>query len=478
MAAEAGSGSGSGSGSGYGGHVLVVPYPSQGHINPLLQFCKRLVSHHNGLTVTFATTLFISKTFTPNPNKLPPSIHFDTISDGFDTGGFAQSSGVDDYLSRLQAAGSKTLSQLIERHRQSNNPIGCVVYDSFLDWCLDVANKFGLAAGPFFTQSSTSNYIYYSLHHGLLKLPIDSFPVSVEGLEFLSSLDEMPSFVGVPGSYPAYFQMVLNQFSNTHKPHFVLVNSVYEFEQQVVDCMSKVCPVLTIGPTVPLFYLDNSFQDDNEYGYDLFEPDSSAPIIQWLNTKPPKSVVYVAFGSMASLSATQMEELALGLNATHFNFLWVLRSSEERAKLPPNLEEEIGERGLILNWVPQMEILSHGAVGCFFTHCGWNSTVEALSLGVPMVGMPQWTDQPTDAKLIEDVWKVGVRVKVDENGIVGRNEVQNCIRQVMEGDTTSHFTHNANKWRNVAIQAISQGGSSHNNIRQFVSKLLNNNFTK
>ncbi|XP_062090136.1 UDP-glycosyltransferase 74F2-like [Humulus lupulus] len=454
-------------------HVLVVPYPSQGHINPLLQLCKRLVSH--GLTVTFATTLFILNTFTP---KLPPSIHLDTISDGFDTAGYEESSGVDDYLARLQTAGSNTLADLIQRHQHSSNPVHCVIYDSFLSWALDVANKFGLPGGPFFTQASTCNYIYYCIHHGLLKLPIPSFPVSVQGLQFLSSHRDMPSFVGVPGSYPAYFRLVLSQLSNVHQANFVLVNSVYEFEQQVVDSMSKVCPVLTIGPTVPLFYLDKSFEEDKEYGYDLFEPDSSAPIIQWLDTKPAQSVVYVAFGSMANLSASQMEELALGLKATTFNFLWVVRTSKERATLPPKFAEEIGDRGLILNWGPQMEILSHGAVGCFFTHGGWNSTVEALSLGVPMVGMPQWTDQPTDAKLIEDMWKVGVRVKVDENGIVGRNEVENCIREVMEGETSSQLRHNAKKWRNVALQAITEGGSSHTNICQLVSKLLDNNFTK
>ena len=82
-----------------------------------------------------------------------------------------------------------------------------------------------------------------------------------------------------------------------------------------------------------------------------------------------------------------------------------------------------------------MEVLANKAIGCFLTHCGWNSTLEALSLGVPLVGMPQWTDQIPNSKFVQDVWKMGVRSKVGENGIVGREEIEFCIRKVMEGET-------------------------------------------
>ena len=210
-------------------HVLAVPYPSQGHINPMLQFCKRLSCY--GLQTTLATTLFISNTFNPTPS---PSIAFDTISDGFDDGGFSHAASVADYLSRMEAAGSKTLAELITRHNNSSNPIDCVIYDAFLPWALDVAKRFGIAGAAFFTQACTVNYVYYCVHHGLLKLPISSFPVAVDGLRFLlHRLEDMPSFIGVEGSYPAYFEMVLSQFSNAREADFVLVNSVYEWEEEV-----------------------------------------------------------------------------------------------------------------------------------------------------------------------------------------------------------------------------------------------------
>ncbi|KAL6221450.1 hypothetical protein ACLB2K_009201 [Fragaria x ananassa] len=123
---------------------------------------------------------------------------------------------------------------------------------------------------------------------------------------------------------------------------------------QVVDSMSQVCPMLTIGPTIPSAYLDNSIRDDKDYGVHLFKTDYSV-CTDWLNTKPAGSVVYVAFGSIANLSDKQMKELALGLKATNFHFLWVVRDSEE-AKLPDKFKEETAEKGLLVNWSPQLEV--------------------------------------------------------------------------------------------------------------------------
>ena len=110
----------------YRAHVLVVPYPSQGHINPTLQFTKRLAS--KGLKTTFAITTFIYKTMKPQSSG---SVQFETISDGFDEGGFAKAESIHDYLRKMEAAGSKTLAELITKYEQSSNPIDCIVYDPF-----------------------------------------------------------------------------------------------------------------------------------------------------------------------------------------------------------------------------------------------------------------------------------------------------------------------------------------------------------
>ncbi|WJZ88307.1 hypothetical protein VitviT2T_007621 [Vitis vinifera] len=448
----------------YGVHILVLPYPSQGHINPMLQFSRRLVS--KGVKATLATPIFISKTFKPQAG----SVQLDTISDGFDEGGFMQAESIHEYLTQLEAAGSRTLAQLIQKHRDLGHPFDCIVYDAFLPWVLDVAKQFGLVGAAFFTQTCAVNYIYYHAYHGLLPLPVKSTPVSIPGLPLLE-LRDMPSFIYVAGSYPAYFQLVLNQFCNVHKADWVLVNTFYKLEEEVVDAMAKLSPLITIGPTIPSKYLDNRLENEAEYGFDLFSSEPSAHTINWLDNKPTRSVIYVSFGSMACLSEAQMEELAWGLKGSGHYFLWVVRDSEE-AKLPKHFIHETSGKGWFVKWSPQLEVLANEAVGCFFTHCGWNSTVEALSLGVPMVGMPQWTDQTTDAKFVEDVWKVGIRVRVDENGIVGRKEVEDCIREVMEGERGKAMKENAKKWRKSAVEAVSEGGTSDKNIDEFVAKLI------
>ncbi|KAK9265578.1 hypothetical protein L1049_007410 [Liquidambar formosana] len=447
----------------YGGHVLAVPYPSQGHVNPMLQFSKCLAS--KGLKATLATTVFISRSMRPQSGL----VQFDTISDGYDDGGFMEAESIDAYLARLEAIGSKTLAELIMKYEKSEHPIRCIVYDAFLPWALDVAKQFGLVGAAFFTQPCAVNYIYYYAYHGLLKLPVSS-PVSIPGLPLLH-LPDMPSFIYVPGSYPAYFEMVLSQFSNAEKADLILVNTFYKLEHEVVDSMSKVSPLMTIGPTIPSIYLDNRIENDKDYGLNLFTLDPSA-CTNWLSSKPIGSVIYVSFGSMANLGEQQMEELAWGLKGSNYYFLWVVRASEE-AKLPKGFAEEMEDKGLLVNWSPQLEVLASEAVGCFFTHCGWNSTVEALSLGVPMVGMPQWTDQTTNTKFVEDVWRVGIRVKVDDDGIVRREEIEFCIREVMEGERGKEMKNNARKWKELAKEAVDEGGTSDKNIDEFVSKLIN-----
>lgn len=209
-------------------HVLVVPYPGQGHVNPMIQFCRRIIS--KGLKATLVTSVFLSKTM--NLGSAVGPVSLDVISDGFDDSGFPQTGSSELYLERLKTAGSRTMAELITRYKSTPNPIDCVVYEPFLPWALDVAKHFGLVGAAFFTQPCAVDYIYYNIQHGKISLPVTSAPVSIPGLPLLEYRD-MPSFVGVPGSYPAYFEMLLNQFSNTDKADFILINTFYELEREV-----------------------------------------------------------------------------------------------------------------------------------------------------------------------------------------------------------------------------------------------------
>ncbi|CAN4113697.1 unnamed protein product [Withania somnifera] len=152
--------------------------------------------------------------------------------------------------------------------------------------------------------------------------------------------------------------------------------------------------------------------------------------LNWLNHQPISSVVYVSFGSIVILEAEQREELAWGLKNSNKNFLWVVRSTEE-PKLPKYfLEELTSEKGLVVSWCPQLQLLEHESIRCFLTHCGWNSTLEAISLGVAMVTMGKWPDQITDAKLVKNL--------------------------VMEEEKGKVIRENVKKWKELARNAIDE----------------------
>jgi UDP:flavonoid glycosyltransferase YjiC (YdhE family) len=148
---------------------------------------------------------------------------------------------------------------------------------------------------------------------------------------------------------------------------------------------------------VPSAYLDNRLPDDTSYGFHLYTP-LTAMTKAWLDGRPARSVAaYASFGSLAK--PTYGRDGGGVVYSSGKDFLWVVRASE-MPKVPENFADKAKERSLIVTWSPQLEVLAHPAMGCFVTHCGWNSTMEGLGAGVPMVAMPQWSDQTMNAKYI------------------------------------------------------------------------------
>ncbi|XP_061351174.1 mogroside IE synthase-like [Gastrolobium bilobum] len=443
-------------------HCLVLPYPLQGHINPMLQFSKRLVQR--GVKVTLANTVSIWNTIS---NINLTSIEIESISDGYDEGGLAAAGSIDVYKETFWRIGPQTLDQLLQKLANSNNPVDCVIHDAFLPWALDVAKSFGIQVAVFLTQACSVNNINFHAFKKFLELPLSQTEILLPGLPKLAPKD-LPSFLYKYGSTPGYFDILLNQFSRIDKADWVLVNTFYELEPEVVDWLGKLWPLKTIGPSLPSMFLDKRLKDDKDYDISIFSPNIE-DWIKWLDDKPKDSVVYVSFGSLAGLSVEQTEELAWGLKDCGSYFIWVVRDSE-KDKLPKEFLDT-SEKGLIVTWCHQLQVLTHEAVGCFVTHCGWNSTLEALCVGVPVIAMPVWTDQITNAKLIIDVWKMGLKAVVDEKEIVRRETIKDCIKEIMENEKGNEIKNNAIKWKKLAKNAIDEGGSSDKNIAEFVAKL-------
>ncbi|XP_075661930.1 mogroside I-E synthase-like [Castanea sativa] len=444
-------------------HILVIPYPVQGHINPMLQFSKRLAT--KGARVTLVATSTIRNSMQALQGA--SSVNIKIISDGSE--GEETVESLIATVDRFKDVVSQSLAEYIEKLNSSKYPPKFIVYDCALPWALDVARKYGIDGAPFYTQSCAVNVVYYHFKKGTVRLPVEEPTVSLPSMPKLA-INDLSSLLSNPSSYPPLLTLFLDQFSNFLEAKWIFFSSFKELELEVVNWMaSQKWPIKTIGPTIPSMYLDKRLEDDKEYGLHLFKPDVDA-CIKWLDTKETNSVIYTSFGSLASLGEEQMQELTWGLKNSNCYFLWVVRETEQK-KLPTNFLQETAEKGLVVSWCSQLEVLAHKAIGCFMTHCGWNSTLEALSLGVPMVAMPQWTDQPTNAKFIADVWKVGVRIKLDERGIATKEEIEFCIREVIEDERGKEKRMNSVKWKELAKEAMDEGGSSDKNIEEFVAEL-------
>ncbi|KMS97341.1 hypothetical protein BVRB_6g155860 [Beta vulgaris subsp. vulgaris] len=455
---------GDGDGDGYG-HVVVVPYPSQGHINPLLQFAKRLAS--KGMKATLATTKNTISSISYLQN-----VAVEPISDGYDDGVHPQAGSEDVFLNSFKSNGSKTLARLIDSYQNSSAPVTCVVYDAFLPWALDVAKEYGLLGAAFFTNSASVCAIFACVSRGLINLPLEPDQVKCALPKMpLFKGNDLPTFLRKPESYPAYLAMKLSQFTNLHLADYVFCNSFQDLESEVIEGVTDKWPAKLIGPMVPSAYLDGRIEGDIGYGSSLWKP-LSEKCKEWLQSKPTKSVIYISFGSMVSLTQEQMEEIALALKESNYYFLWVVRESQI-SKLPKEFQAEISttDKGMIVTWCNQLEILAHEATACFVTHCGWNSTLEGLSLGIPMIGIPQWSDQLPDAKFIEEVWGVGVWPKEDEKGMIRKENLRDCFKEIMEGKRSRERRENAMKWRELSKKAVNYGGSSDNHVEDFVQHL-------
>ncbi|KAK1418562.1 hypothetical protein QVD17_27707 [Tagetes erecta] len=444
-------------------HVLLFPFPTQGHINPFIQFSKRL--HSKGVKTTLITTIHTFNSTLPHNNNTGI---IQTISDGFDAGGLTSAHCAESYLETFKKIGSKSLGDLIKKLQSEGTTIDAIVYDSLITWALDVAIEFGIKGGSFFTQACVVNSVYYHVYKGLICLKPGE-AVSVPGFPTIEWC-ETPSFVQNYEAHGAWSETVFGQFGNIDQARWVFTNSFYQLEKEVIEWMRTIWKLKVIGPTLPSMYFDKRLEDDTYYGLSLFK-ENHTECMNWLNEKSAKSVVYVSFGSMIKSGPEQMEEITSALHDSNVNFLWVLRAKVE-GNLPNYLSYAIKtRRGLVVEWCRQLDVLAHESIGCFVTHCGFNSTLEAVSLGVPVVGMPQISDQPMNAKCLDDIWGVGVRVKADENGIVRRGNLMSCIKKIMEEERGVIARKNVVKWSNLAKLAVDKGGSSDKDIDEFVYEL-------
>ncbi|KAJ7974321.1 UDP-glycosyltransferase [Quillaja saponaria] len=234
-----------------------------------------------------------------------------------------------------------------------------------------------------------------------------------------------------------------------------LSNTTYQLEPEALAISPNLLPV---GPLMETYQKGSWGQ--------FWQEDFSC--LDWLNQQPPHSVIYVAFGSFTVFDPIQFQELALGLELTGKPFLWVVRPGTDNSVSHPYPDEFTGTRGKIVRWAPQQQVLSHPALACFITHCGWNSTLEGVCNGVPCLCWPYFADQFFDKTYICDVWKVGFGFDTDERGIISREEIKMKVEQLV---SVENLRARSSKLKEMAMNNIAEGGQSSENFRKFMKWL-------
>lgn len=301
---------------------------------------------------------------------------------------------------------------------------------------------------------------------GTLDTPIDWIP----GMRDIR-LKDLPSHLRTTNPNHIMFNFMGEEAQNCLKSPAIIFNTFDEFEQEVLEAIaSNFFPrIYTIGPLHLLCNRHVTDTQTNSINPSLWKENSES--LQWLDRREPESVVYVNYGSVTVMSGEHLREFSWGLANSNHPFLWVVRPDivvGDSAILPEEFLEETKDRGLLVSWCPQDKVLSHRSIGAFLTHCGWNSMMETICGGVPVICWPFFADQQTNCRYACTHWGIGLEVDHD----VKREEVEALVRDMMEGERGKKMRSRAKEWKKKAEEATNVGGSSYSNFDRFIKEAL------
>ncbi|KAG7623699.1 UDP-glucuronosyl/UDP-glucosyltransferase [Arabidopsis thaliana x Arabidopsis arenosa] len=445
-------------------HVVVIPYPAQGHVLPLISFSRYLTKQ--GIQITFINTEF---NHTRIINALPSSPHEDYVGDGINLVSIPD--GLEDSPEERNIPGKlsesvlrfmpKKVEELIERmmaETSGGTIISCVVADQSLGWAIEVAAKFGIRRAAFCPAAAASMVLGFSIQ----KL-IDDGLIDSDGtvrvnktIQLSPGMPKMETdkFVWVclknKESQKNIFQLMLQNNNSIESTDWLLCNSVHELETGAFGLGPNILPIGPIGWAHSL--------EEGSTSLGSFLP-HDRDCLDWLDRQIPGSVIYVAFGSFGVMGNPQLEELAIGLELTKRPVLWVT-GDQQPIKLG-------SDRVKVVRWAPQREVLSSGAIGCFVSHCGWNSTLEGAQNGIPFLCIPYFADQFINKAYICDVWKIGLGLERDARGVVLRLEVKKKIDEIMRDG--GEYEERAMKVKEIVMKSVAKDGISCENLNKFVN---------
>uniref|UniRef100_A0A2P2IW20 Glycosyltransferase n=2 Tax=Rhizophora mucronata TaxID=61149 RepID=A0A2P2IW20_RHIMU len=471
-------------------HAILFPFPAQSHMNSMLKLAK--VLHHKGLYISFVNIEFnhrrLLESIGPTALDGTPDFRFEYIPDGlphFEGGNVSKhffsiienSIIKEDFLAPFTCL----ISKLNDTANSNVPPVTCIISDGFMPFTYAAAEEKGLPIVIFFTVSACGFISFQivealkekglipikdesDLTNGYLDTSIDWIPgmksIRLRDFSFVTALKE---------SDDISFRFLKETFQKVHKASAIILHTFDALEHELLDTLSSMYPA--VHPIGPLQLHLNQMQNDelSSIGCSLWKEETRC--LQWLDSQKPNSVIYVNFGSIAVMTKQKLIELGMGLAESKQPFLWIIRPdlvNDDSATLPPEFDEETKERGFIASWCPQEEVLNHPSVGGFLTHCGWGSTIEGISAGVPMLCLPFIGDQATNCRYICTEWEIGF--EIDSN--VKREIVAELVRELMEGKRSQRMKNKAIEWKILAEKATRPGGSSSMNLDKLISQML------
>ncbi|KAG6535682.1 7-deoxyloganetin glucosyltransferase-like [Zingiber officinale] len=471
-------------------HAVCVPFPSQGHINAMLNLAEAL--HFMGFHITFVNTDFNHRRIlrSRGPASLAglSDFRFASIPDGLspsddDTDKNQDLVALCLSIKRHSAAPLRDLINALDDPSSGGPRVTCVISDAFTSFTLAVTHELAIPNIFFCSVSACGfwGFFYFKelMQRGIIPLKSEEdftngfLEAVIDWIPGMSKmrLKDLPKPLQTTNPNDALLNHTKDEAQASLHASAVLFNTFHDLDGPVLNAMSSVLPpVYDIGPVSLLcqHIHDPNFLTSADDGANLWREDASC--IEWLDEKEPGSVLYVNFGSLAVLTSEQLNEFAWGMAGSGYHFLWVLRPDimgGDRAVLPPGFEDETNNRSFVTSWCQQEKVLCHAAVGGFLTHCGWNSTLESISAGVPMICWPFFGDQHPNCKYICSEWGIGMEIGEE----VKREEVEMLIKELMGGQKGKEMRRKVLEWKERAVKAATPGGSSWRNLEKAVEDI-------
>ncbi|XP_021743563.1 7-deoxyloganetin glucosyltransferase-like [Chenopodium quinoa] len=468
-------------------HAVCIPYPLQGHLNPMLQLAKILNSR--GFHITFVNTEYnhnrLLRSQGPEALADRPSFCFRTIPDGLPPTDADSSQDVPSLCASTETNCLEPFKDLIARLNEAGDvpPVSCIVSDGAMSFTVDAAVEFGIPDVLFWTTSACGflGYVQYQKLIDLELFPFKDENFATNGdlqtiLDWVPAMkdirmQDLPNFIRTTDPNDFMVNYITRLISKIKEGSAIIFNTYDVLEHDVLEALSSDFPSLyTVGPLELLESIEDCNDDKTKaISTSLWKEDTRC--LEWLESHEPNSVVYVNFGSVTVMTNDQLIEFAWGLANSEKPFLWITRPDlviGDSAVLPPEFLENTKDRGLVTSWCDQKQVLTHPAIGGFLTHCGWNSTIETLINGVPIVCWPFFAEQQTNCWFSCNSWGIGMEIDVN----VKRSEVEGQVRELMDGEKGKEMKEKVMEWKRLAHEAVTApNGSSYNNLDKVIKVL-------